>query len=92
MQTSDYFINCSCCNKQTSYYYVDIGFEGIRCGDCFSKFTDGFPLMGKGVYMPCKLCKTPNINWYYRETFGDIQYDCGLHNDLEIYDDEIFEF
>ena len=91
MKTTDYFINCSHCNKKTKVGYVELGFDGIICCDCLVKGKNGFPV-GKGAYLPCTLCKPPNINWYYRETFGDIQYDCGLHNDLEIYDDEIFEF
>lgn len=78
MKTEKPFVVCSNCNNDTNRYYFEPGFKDKICKDCLIKTNNGFP-DGKGVFLPCHLCKEPNIFWYYKTTYGIIQKDCGGH-------------
>lgn len=77
MITNEPFIECSNCRKKTDKYYLDLFFKDEVCSDCLISLRGGFPT-GKGVYIPCKLCKGP-YRWFYIETYGKIKKDCGNH-------------
>lgn len=77
------FINCKNCGQQTNKYYLDIR-VGKVCYKCLlSKNNNSFP-KGKGVTVPCQLCKEPNIHWIHKKTYGKNPSDCGNHDDVPL--------
>ena len=78
--TDTAFITCSNCDEKTNRYYLDLKFKGKICYKCLINHHNSFP-KGKGVHVPCKLCKPPTIHWIYKKTCGKNQSDCGNHDD-----------
>ncbi len=91
MITTIPFVQCTNCLKQTNIYYHD--FKEQICETCLiTQYNNEFP-KGKGVYLPCSKCQSPQVVWYYQSTYGNISYDCGFHNnDSDDSDDILFEW
>ena len=91
MITEYAFIKCSNCLKEINAYYDDI-YQNKICVDCLVKINNGKFPTGKGVYLPCKLCQSPYINWYYKNTYEVITDDCGYHkNTIDSENDVSFD-
>ncbi|MCK9607499.1 MAG: hypothetical protein M0R33_13750 [Methylomonas sp.] len=73
------FTFCDRCKKQINAYYEDYGYDGILCSDCLMDERNGAFPKGKGVYIPCRLCRSPRIHWFYVATYGRAAADCGAH-------------
>ena len=84
------FIYCSNCFSQITSFYTKNDHK--ICQLCLIKLSNknSFP-KGQGCYEPCKLCKEPSINWYYKPTYGKIATDCGEHEETEEAEFNIFD-
>jgi hypothetical protein len=69
--TKDYFSHCKQCNSVTNMLYAN-----STCSYCMGSVP------GAGYYEPCKICVPPNINWFYKETYGHINKSCKIHRSL----------
>ena len=71
-KTIDYYIDCDKCKKKINYCYINN--NNKLCQECFVRPNREFP-KGTGNYCSCKLCKPPNIYWFYQRTYGKITED-----------------
>jgi hypothetical protein len=83
--TETHEIICNKCKNITSclQYYT---YDQLVCSMCYYKLNNYKAVAGACSILPCKLCKSPKINWYTKETFGPEKTNCGNHN---IEDDDV---